>query len=218
VCPEISPFDELAPEYDAWFEEEGKLTYDIEVRAFQQILPSLPRPWVEIGVGSGRFARSLGIETGIDPSTGLLDIARRRGVTVFPGKGERVPFKDNSFGTVFLIVTLCFIDSPAGFLREAHRILTPGGKAVLGLVLRESPWGEFYEQKKQEGHRFYKYATFYRYYEVVSLLEQAGLTLEEVVSTLFQKPGRVEHMEEPRSGYDPEAGFTVLVVSKRGSS
>ena len=212
---EISPFDNLASAYDAWFEEEGKLPFEIEVRAFQEVLPSLPGPWLEIGVGSGRFAQALGIERGIDPSISLAEIARRRGIAVFMGRGEQEPFKDKSFGTVFLIVTLCFIDSPSDTLREAHRILETGGKVVLGLVLRDSPWGRFYEEKKREGHRFYKYARFYSYNDVVKLLEQAGFTVERVISTLFQKSGGVKYMELPRSGFDPGAGFTVLVAGRQ---
>lgn len=212
---EPSPFDDLASAYDAWFEEEGKLAFDIEVRAFQEVVASLNKPWLEIGVGSGRFARALGIENGIDPSIRLAEMARRRGVETVLGKGEQEPFRDESLGTVFLIVTLCFVDSPPGILSEAHRILVPGGKAVLGLVLRDSPWGRFYEEKKQEGHRFYKYATFYRYGDVVKLLEQAGFTMERVISTLFQKPGKVEHIESPQSGFYPGAGFTVLVAERQ---
>lgn len=210
----VSPFDNLAPAYDAWFEGEGKLAFAIEVRAFHEVLPSLPKPWLEIGVGSGRFAQALGIETGVDPSIKLVEMARKRGITALLGRGEQQVFDKESFGTVFLIVTLCFVDSPLDVLREAYRILVPGGKVVLGLVLSEGPWGKFYQQKKQQGHRFYKYANFYKYDEVVTLLEQAGFLIEEVVSTLFQKPGKVERMESPRSGFYASAGFTVIVSGK----
>jgi len=132
-------FDELASDYDAWFEKDGKLIFNTEVRAFQEILPLLPKPWLEMGVGSGRFARALGIETGVDPSIELLNIARSRGITTIQGRGEEELFEEESFSTVFLIVTLCFVDSPEAVLREVHRILKPGGKVVLGLVLKESP-------------------------------------------------------------------------------
>jgi len=213
--PEAPPFNKLASDYDAWFEREGKLIFNIEVRAFQEILPLLPKPWLEIGVGSGRFARALGIETGIDPSLELLNIAKSRGITTIQGKGEEELFKEESFGTVFLIVTLCFADSPEAVLREAQRILTPDGKVVLGLVLKESPWGEFYGQKKQEGHRFYRYATLFSYDEVVRLLVKAGFVTERTISTLFQKPDKVHRMEEPRGGYSPNAGFTIVVGAKR---
>ncbi len=210
----VLPFDGLASAYDTWFEEEGKLAFAIEVRAFQEVLPSLPKPWLEIGVGSGRFARALGIESGLDPSIRMLEIARRRGIMAYLGKGEQLPFMDASFGVVFLITTLCFCDSPPDVLKEAHRITVPCGRIALGVVLKESPWGKFYQQKKQQGHLFYKYATIHSYDEVVRLLEEAGFLIEKVVSTLLQKPGKVDRMESPRSGYSAEAGFTVIVVGK----
>jgi len=212
---DVSPFDGLASEYDAWFDKEGSLIFFIEVQAFRTLLPSLPKPWLEIGVGSGRFAQALGIETGVDPSIKLVEMARGRGLNAFLGQGEEELFDEESLGTVFLIVTLCFLDSPLEVLKEANRILTPGGKVVLGLVLKESPWGQFYQQKKAEGHRFYKYATFYSCDEVVRLIVQAGFLTEKIVSTLFQKPGELHRVEEPKEGYSPDAGFTIIVAGKR---
>lgn len=214
---EWSPFDDLALEYDAWFDKEGSLIFFIEVRAFRELFPSLPKPWLEIGVGSGRFAQALGIETGVDPSSKLLHMARERGINAFLGRGEQELFDEESFGTVFLIVTLCFLDSPLNVLKEANRILMPGGKLVLGLVLKESPWGQFYQAKKAEGHRFYRYATFYSCGEVVRLIAQAGFATERIISTLFQKPREVHRTEDPREGYSPDAGFTIMVGTKRDS-
>jgi SAM-dependent methyltransferase len=210
-----SPFDDLAREYDAWFDGEGSLIFSTEVQAFKKLLPSLPKPWLEIGVGSGRFAQALGIETGVDPSARLGEMATGRGIKTLLGDGEQELFAKESFGTVFLIVTLCFLDSPLDVLKEAYRILMPGGKIVLGLVIKESPWGRFYQEKKAEGHRFYKYATFYEHQEVAGLTAQAGFVNERTVSTLFQGPGEVQHVEEPREGYFPDAGFTIMVGGKK---
>lgn len=214
---EAALFDTLASAYDNWFEEEGKLVFAIEVRAFQEVLVSLPKPWLEIGVGSGRFAQALGIETGIDPSTKLLELASKRGVTVVLGRGEQQIFRAASFGTIFLILTLCFINSASDVLKEAYRILAPSGKIVLGLVLKESSWGRFYEQKKKQGHRFYKHATFYGYNDIVKLLEQAGFLTERVISTLFQKPDKVEHAELPQEGFSGDAGFVIIIAKKNAS-
>jgi hypothetical protein len=180
-----SPFESLASAYDAWFEGEGKLIFAIEVRAFQEVLPLLPRPWLEVGVGSGRFAQALGIETGIDPSLKLLEMARRRGITGFLARGEEQFFDEDTFGTVFLI--------------------------------RDSPWGQLYLAKKEEGHPLYKCATFYSYEEVTELLQRAGFAVETVLSTLFQRPGEVEGMEMPQEGFSPDAGFTVVLAFKRRS-
>jgi SAM-dependent methyltransferase len=209
-----SIFDKLASEYDAWFDGEGKYIFASEVEAFRKILPSMPKPWLEIGAGSGRFAQALGIELGIEPSHKLAEMAKSRGIKVILGRGEQELFREKSIGTVFLIVTLCFLGAPLDVLLVANRILMPGGKLVLGLVLKDSPWGKYYQQKKAEGHRFYRYATFYEFDEVLRLLYQAGFSVERVVSTLFQKPGRVSQIEAPREGYFPEAGFTVIVAGK----
>jgi SAM-dependent methyltransferase len=207
-------FDSLSSIYDSWFEEQGKLIFAIEVGAFKDVLPSLPKSWLEVGVGSGRFAQALQIETGIDPSLNMLELARKRDISVLLARGENECFKNESFGTVFLIVTLCFVDSPLEVLYEANRVLKSDGKLVLGLVLRDSPWGQFYLSKKREGHRFYKHATFYSYKEVERLVMNSGFTIEKVISTLFQKPGEVKKVEIPQVGFYVDSGFTVIVSRK----
>lgn len=207
-------FDSLAAAYEAWFDAEGKGVFAIEVQALAEVLPSLPKPWIEVGVGSGRFAHSLGIENGLDPSIKLLDMARNRGINVFLGRGEDAPIGNESLGTAFYIVTICFVQSPLKVLIEANRFLKRGGKAVIGLVLWESPWGRFYQAKGEEGHRFYRHATFYSYEEVESFLRQAGFEIERVLSTLFQKPGEVKHMEPPQEGFSSDAGFAVIVAGR----
>lgn len=214
LTPKVSVFDSMASQYDSWFEGKGELIFSIEIQALQQVLPPLPKPWLEIGVGSSRFAQALRIENGLDPSIELLKIAKNRGTNAFLGRGEAVPFKNNTFGAVFLIVTLCFVDSPLKVLTEANRLLSKGGHIVLGLVLRESPWGKFYELKRVKAHHFYKHATFYSYAELEAFLMQAGFSIEKVISTLFQKPNKVEHTEFPQQGFSPDAGFTVIVAEK----
>jgi SAM-dependent methyltransferase len=213
--PKVSAFDSMASEYNSWFEDEGKTIFATEVQALQQILPLLGRPWLEIGVGSGHFAQALGISIGLDPSNELLKIAKSRGVNALLGRGEATPFRDSIFGTAFLIVTLCFVDSPLAVLKEVDRILKDSGKIVLGLVLRESPWGKFYQHKKKLGHHFYKHATFYSFAELEALLAQVGFSTETVISTLFQIPGSVKGVESPRQGHSSNAGFTVITARKK---
>ena len=212
--PKIRAFDSLAWAYDAWFEEEGRLIFASEVEALRQALPLLPKPWIEVGVGSGRFAQALGIDIGLDPSSKLLEMARNRGISVFLGRGEEMPFQDGVFGTAFFVVTLCFVDSPRKTLSEAARLLKSQGKVVLGLVLKESPWGQLYQSEKETGHRFYRHAMFYSYGEVGVLLKQAGFSVEQIISTLFQSPGEVNHIELPRQGFSADAGFTVILAGK----
>jgi hypothetical protein len=65
-----------------------------------------------------------------------------------------------------------------------------------------------------KGHRIYKYATFYRCNEVARFTIQAGFMGERIISTLFQKPGEVQYMEEPKEGYNNDAGFVIVVAEK----
>ncbi len=210
-----SPFDDHADRYDSWFDNEGKLIFEIEANAFKTILDQLPKPWLEIGVGSGRFAQALGVPVGIDPSTKLIQKAKNRGIEVKHGKAEDRIFPENSFGTVFLIVTICFLDSPDKALQEIHRILHQDGKLAIGLVVAESPWGRFYMKKRNEGHLFYRFTHFLKYVELTNLLTEYGFSVGRTISTLFQKPNEVTRNEDPREGYWPNAGFTIVIANKK---
>jgi len=209
----VAFFDSAAPEYDAWYDGEGKLIFETELKALEEVLSTLPHPWLEVGIGSGRFALALGIETGIDPSAGMAEIARVRGLKVIHAQGEKLPFEDGRFGSVFLLFTLCFADSTRDVLKEAHRVLRPGGKVVVGEVMRDSPFGKYYQSKKGEGS-WYRFSNFCGYQDLTGLVKEAGFTVERVVSTLRQTPGSVTTVELPQEGYSAEASFTVLVGAR----
>ena len=103
----------MAAEYDLWFEKE-KLTFQVEEKAFKSLFPFLPKPWVELGVGTGRFARALGIPWGIDPAKNLLQIAKGRGIKVVAGRGESVPIFSGMLGSHFVIDKICIIKLSVG--------------------------------------------------------------------------------------------------------
>ena len=74
-----SLFDSVADKYDAWYDTKGKVAFETELAALRPLLPDLPEPWFEVGVGTGRFAQALGIPVGLDPSAELVARARERG-------------------------------------------------------------------------------------------------------------------------------------------
>jgi len=178
-------FDKYAELYDQWYDKHRE-TFEKEVECFKKIIDA-EKPWLEIGVGSGRFAEALGIEYGIDPAERMVELARKRGINAIVGYGERLPYEDKTFGAVFLIVTLCFVRDPIKVLREAWRVLKRGGKIYIGLIPRDSPLGKEYMEKGKKGHRFYSTARFYTINEVRKMLKICGFIVSKIVYAGLKK-------------------------------
>ncbi|HFC98656.1 MAG TPA: class I SAM-dependent methyltransferase [Thermosulfurimonas dismutans] len=209
-------FDQLARDYDHWYEKPfGRSVYALELSALRRVCRDFRRG-LEVGVGTGRFALPLGIPYGADPSLEMLRLARKRGLTVVQAAGENLPFVTGGFDLVLLMVTLCFVDSPEAVLREAHRVLGPGGRLVLGLILRESPWAAFYQEKGRRGHPLYQRAHFYSLPELRELLSRTGFKEKRILSTLFEPPQTERPItnQEIREGFHPQAGFFILLALK----
>ncbi len=207
-------FNVFGDEYDRWFEEKGKVIFENELLLFKTINHYIRHPSIEIGSGSGRFAKELKVDFAIEPSRKLRKISIKRGIIPIAARGEDIPFDDGVFKTVFIIVTLCFSRKPELILKESARILHEDGKLILGLVLKDSIWGRLYEKKKREGHRFYSVANFYTLYEIEKMLESAGLEIHDIYSTLTMPPERLNDIQKPVRGYIKDAGFVGIVARK----
>ncbi|MDP2659439.1 MAG: class I SAM-dependent methyltransferase [Dehalococcoidia bacterium] len=205
-------FDAYAAQYDAWYDSDvGRPIFATEVACLRPFLHRYPMPHLEIGVGSGRFAQALAIEDGVDPAAAPLKLARARGVRGAIAAGENLPFPDGVFGEVLIALALCFVTQPALVLEESRRVLRPEGGLVLGLILGESPWAEYYARKGREGHPIYSQARFFAKNEMEALLRFCRFEALEYRSCLFQPPGLTRYLrEEPVSGYHPPAGFVAL--------
>jgi SAM-dependent methyltransferase len=217
VLPTEGLFDRLASQYDAWFDSaEGKPLFESEIRCIGPLLVAQPRPWLDVGTGTGRFAQAFGVDAGIDPARGVLAMAATRGIRVVQARGEALPFASSQFGAVLVVVTLCFAPKPQALLRECERVLADSGRVLLGLVLDGSPWGRFYVQLANAGHAFYSRARFYALDEVRALAREAGLTIVDAYSTLFQPPDAAAYaVEEPSQGISPQAGFVAISLARR---
>jgi tRNA-Thr(GGU) m(6)t(6)A37 methyltransferase TsaA len=213
-CGMKSIFDTLTDQYDAWYDSaEGRPLYESELKCLRPLVEDSPGPILEIGVGTGRFAMHFPDVTGIDPSLNALKMAEKRGVKTVHGYGEDLPFEDETFGCILIIVTLCFVEDPLAVLREAKRVVRKDGRIILGLVPRDSPWGAFYQEKKRAGHPFYRNARFYALKDIENMLQAAGLKISRIRSTLLQRPGESRRIEEPVEGTISAAGFLCIEVN-----
>lgn len=207
------PFADDAAVYDAWYgTSPGSLVLESELRAIRSLNPE--GVGLEVGVGTGIFASSLGVTLGIDPSLAMLRRAKDRGVDAIRAVGEYLPLKRLTFDFVLFATVICFLDQCGQSFSEARRVLQKGGCALVGFISRDSEWGKLYQRKKEEGHRYYKYASFYSVDEVERLLNRAGFTVVRYASCLVQDPEGVTLVEDP-SAHPERCGFVCIKAVKR---
>jgi SAM-dependent methyltransferase len=171
--PGIAVFERNAERYDRWFENHGP-TFAAELLALRQLLPPFQRG-LEIGVGTGRFSLPLGITEGVEPAEAMAAIAERRGLAVSRAVAEDLPYPDGSFDLALMVTVLCFLDAPRRALREAHRILKPGGSILIGMIDPASSLGREYEANKATS-TFYAPARFHAVEQVIAWLRECGFT------------------------------------------
>ncbi|AAL81299.1 class I SAM-dependent methyltransferase [Pyrococcus furiosus DSM 3638] len=207
--PKIEPFEKYTERYEEWFER-NKFAYLSELNALKSLLPT--RECVEVGIGSGRFAAPLGIKMGVEPSKKMAEIARKRGIRVIEGVAENLPFEDNSLDCILMVTTICFVDDPEKAIKEAYRVLKPGGYIVIGFVDKESLIGREYEKRKDKSV-FYRDARFFSAREIMELLERNGFKIDGVVQTLFKKLDEIRDVEPVEEGYG-RGSFVVIRAKK----
>lgn len=89
---------------------------------------------LDIGCGSGAFLRQLsGIGAkvaGVDPSSGILDLARHAspGADIRRGSFDVLPWPDATFDVVMAVNALQFADDMTDGLRQVMRVVRPGGR------------------------------------------------------------------------------------------
>lgn len=121
---------------------------------------------LEIGYGGGRilaaasraFGRSIGVDIH-DRQDLVADALRRRGIANFSlqaSDGTRLPCPDGSVDAVYSFIVFQHLERIAiwnSYIRESHRVLKPGGVALLYFgrwaplsLNRSRPWAYFAER------------------------------------------------------------------------
>ncbi len=183
---DCSPFDRWTHQYDQWFDKPpGNVLWQVELSCLRRIIEpvKLPRSeWLEVGVGTGRFASALGIQFGVDPSPEMLRYAAQRGIITQVGRGEQLPYPAGRFDGILLATTLCFLKDVATTLAECHRVLRPGMPLCIGMIPAGGNWGRRYAEKGRQNHPFYRHARFLETTQLLGLAQTASFRFEAACS------------------------------------
>ena len=211
----IAPFERHTRRYERWFARH-EAAYLSELHVLRELLPD-PGLGVEIGVGTGRFAKPLGIKVGIDPSLAMLAHARGHGIIVVCAVAESLPFRDRAFDHALVVTTICFVDDARAMLLEACRVLKPEGALVIGFIDRTSRLGRHYETHRHES-AFYRDAVFFSADEVNRLLSETGFGERTWRQTLTKPLAEIVEVEPSRPGCGDAAFVAVRALKDAGGS
>jgi ubiquinone/menaquinone biosynthesis C-methylase UbiE len=211
--PKTDPYDGRAEGYDRWYDEH-KLVYEAELEAVGKLVPQYGTG-LEIGIGTGRFARPLNISHGVEPSKDMRAFARSLGLDVVGGAAESLPYDDAQFDFALMVTVLHLLDDADAAMRECYRVVKAGGCLIIGFIDRDSPVGKKYSSRKDEdsGSYFAK-ARFYTPEEVIAMLEKAGFSDFEFYQTLFRDMESIDTPEPVKPGYG-EGSFVVVKAKKQ---
>lgn len=219
-----SNFDQYASDYDAWFLENQNLLYS-EVKLVAHFL-SNPGDVFSVGCGSGLFEEildkefNISIKNGLEPSVGMAEIARKRGLNVEISTVEQIELGLKKYDTILFNGTPSYITNLQLAFDKAYAALRPGGKIIVIDVPKESSYATMYNLAKAvdswdhpllEGVNpidpypieLVRVANWRTTQEKIDNLSEAGFHEFKFAQTLTKHPLYSNQVaEEPIEGYD----------------
>ena len=185
---------------------------------------------LDVGTGDGGYAIEAAtrgaVVTGLDEDRAMLEAARARAaergvaLALVDGNAVALPFADASFDVVLAVTVLCFVDDAGPAVRELARVLTPGGRLVIGELARFSVWATERRVRGWLGASTWRRAHFWTRAELAALIRQAGLRVNDDRGAVFFPPNAVvAHAMAPiepllASARAPGAAFLAFVAEK----
>jgi ubiquinone/menaquinone biosynthesis C-methylase UbiE len=193
-------YEQIANKYNLRFE--GEKENNISQKLISVIEKTQSRIILEVGCGTGHWLEAINAHPkpgkqllGLDLSRGMLSQAHNSGkkLLLVQGKAKQLPFSEQSIDMVFCVNAIHHFKNPNQFIKEAKRVLKPGGNlAIIGTNPRnkEHTWyvyDYFPGTLERDLNRFPAWATI-TYWLIRSDFNQ--ITLENI-----------ETINEKREGY-----------------
>lgn len=213
----------LAGSYARWRSSRlGQITDRLEENLLQELVGDADQlDILDVGCGDGTLAIALSHRdanvTGLDPEPRMLQAARTRAMaaavelTLVRGRGDALPYADNTFDRVVAVATLCFVTDVDRAIAEMIRVLKPGGRLVIGELGRWSPWAALRRVRGWLGASTWKAATFRTARQLRGLLERRGLIIRECRGSIFYPP--FDLAASMMSRFDPWLGRRTTLAA-----
>lgn len=229
-------FDRYASEYDRWFLDNENVLKS-EVALVAATLADAPKPILSVGCGSGLFEAIMRNENGIDvtdgvePSTGMAEIAKKRGLSVTIATAEGYEYPKGKYSTVIFNGSPSYITDLDAVVKKVHDALPEGGRIILVDVPKESTYGIMYNLAKALGTwahpllagvyppnpypiEFVNQANWRTTAEKVEALEKYGFKDIKFMQTLTTHPLYSDlKAEEPIEGCD-KGDYVAIIATK----
>ena len=177
----------------------GRITERIEQKAILASAGELRGlSLLDAGCGDGAYsilAWKRGAKvTALDASKSMIFAARERSlvegarIDFVEASVEKLPFAAESFDVVFMVTVLCLVNSPLIALREAERVLRPGGRLIVGELGSCSLWALKRRLSGWLGNPFWSNAHFWTQYELHEVITNQGLKVRSTRGSIYYPP------------------------------
>lgn len=214
-------WEEQAQNWIAWARTTGHDVYWSYRDAFFELAPPPGGTALEVGCGEGRVCRDLAERgwdvTGIDASLPLLEAARAADPagSYLLADASALPFEDARFDLVVAYNSLMDMQDMPGAVREAERVLAPGGAFCVCITHPMADVGRF------DGEHFVLARPYLRPGPFAGTFARAGLSMTfkgwtrplEAYTRALEAVGlRIEALREPVSPLDPERPVPMFLM------
>jgi SAM-dependent methyltransferase len=133
-------WDREAADWIAFARHHDDYAWRFNIPAFLELVPEAGRLTVDLGCGEGRIARELARRghrvLGIDSSPTLVEAATTADEPIKAIEADltRVPLEDGAADLAISFMVLQSVDDLDATVREAFRLLTPGGRLCIAIV------------------------------------------------------------------------------------